>query len=76
VARLPRKLRLIATSDLAGFDKLRYVLNRARRGAGLVTYRLRGSVRIALRNGTTDSKVFDEVFLEQAYGPFWGRISA
>jgi FkbM family methyltransferase len=69
-----RKLRLVARSDLVSFDKLRYVLNSSGRGAGLVTYRLRSEANravttVALRKGTTDSKVFDEVFIEQAYAP-------
>ena len=73
-----RKLRLIARSRLVGTsDKLRYILNESnasRRSAGLATYRLRGGTNhvattIALRKGTTDSKVFDEIFLEQVYAP-------
>jgi len=72
-----RKLRLIARSELIGIDKLRYILNESNtsgRGPGLATYRLRGGMyhvaaTIALRRGTTDFKVFDEIFLEQAYAP-------
>lgn len=62
-----RKLRLIAGSDLASPDKLAYLLNPGGNGAGLLTYRLQGGRSVALRKGTTDSKVFDEVFLEGAY---------
>jgi len=70
VARLynvVRKLRLIAQSELAGIEKLRYAMNPSGRGTGLATYRLRGRVSVALRKATTDFKVFDEVFVEQAY---------
>jgi FkbM family methyltransferase len=71
---IARKLWLIAQSDLAGIDKLRYVLNPAGQGAGLAAYRLRGGVNrvfttIVLRKGTTDFKVFDEIFVERAYAP-------
>ncbi len=69
VAGILRKLRLIAGSDLANFDMLRYAMNAADQGSGLFTYRLRGNVSVSLRRGTTDSKVFDEIFVERAYGP-------
>jgi FkbM family methyltransferase len=69
LGRVARKLRLIATSDLLTGDKLRYLLSIANQGAGVLTYRLRGGVSVALRNGTTDSKVFDEIFVERAYAP-------
>jgi FkbM family methyltransferase len=64
-----RKLRLIAASDLAGLDKLRYAVNARGRGTGLVTYRLRGGASVALRKGTTDFEVFDEIFVERVYAP-------
>jgi FkbM family methyltransferase len=67
-----RKLRLIARSELVGIDKLRYILNASiasGRGAGLATYRLRGGTLVVLRRGTTDFKVFDEIFVERAYAP-------
>jgi FkbM family methyltransferase len=66
-----RKLRRIAQSELAGVDKLRYALNheRQRVASAVLTYRLRGGVSIALRRGTTDFKVFDEIFVERAYEP-------
>jgi FkbM family methyltransferase len=72
IARIARKLRLIAASDLVNRDKLRYVLNPAGHGAGVRTYRLRGgrsgaAVSVRLRMGTTDSRVFDEIFLERVY---------
>jgi len=41
---------------------------RQRVASGL-TYRLQGGVSITLRRGTTDSKVFDEIFVERAYAP-------
>ena len=66
---IARKLRLIAQSDLAGIDKLRYAMNASGRDARPVTYRLRGGASVALRQGTTDFKVFDEIFLAQAYAP-------
>jgi len=74
LGRIARKLWLIAVSDLATGDKFRYLMNAARGGAGVFTYRLRGGVNhvgatIALRQGTTDSKVFDEILVERAYGP-------
>jgi len=64
-----RKLRLIARSELVGIDKVRYAMNASRQGAGLATYRLPGGISVSLRRGTTDFKVFDEIFLEQAYAP-------
>jgi FkbM family methyltransferase len=68
IAGIVRKLRLIAASDLRNCDKLRYVVNAIRQGSGVLTYRLRGGVSVALRKGATDSKVFDEIFVERAYG--------
>ncbi len=67
--RIVRKLRLIAASDLVNADKLRYVLHAGRRGSGLLRYRLRGGGSVVLRKGATDSKVFDEIFVERAYAP-------
>jgi FkbM family methyltransferase len=69
VSRIVRKLRLIAASDLVMVDKLRYLLDPSRQGSGLFTYRLRGGRTAMLRKGTTDFKVFDEIFVEQAYAP-------
>src|SRR5579864_6362327 len=74
LGRIARKLRLIAVSDLVPGDKLRYVLHAAGGGKGVRTYRLQGGVNrlgtsIALRQGATDSKVFDEIFVEQVYAP-------
>ena len=68
IAGIVRKLRLVAASDLRSFDKLRYVVNAARQGSGVLAYSLRGGASVALRQGTTDPKVFDEIFVERAYG--------
>src|SRR5580704_17179033 len=67
LAGIARKLRLIAASDLVRRDQLRYALRSAGRGADIFRYRLRGGVSVALRKGTTDSKVFDEIFVERVY---------
>jgi FkbM family methyltransferase len=67
LAKIARKLWRIAVSDLVNRDKLRYVLNLAAQGTAVSTYRLRGGVSVRLRMGTTDSKVFDEIFLERVY---------
>jgi FkbM family methyltransferase len=69
-----RKLCLIVQSELAGIDKLRYAMNASGHGAGLATYRLRGGICVALRKDTTDFKVFDEIFVEQAYAPCVARL--
>jgi FkbM family methyltransferase len=67
--RIVRKLRLVASADLSCGAKLRYLLNAFGRHADPLTYRLRGGGSVALRRGTTDPKVFDEIFLERAYQP-------
>ena len=69
LARILRKLRLIAASDLVTRDQFRYALDWAGWGstAGLVSYRLRSGASVALRGGTTDGKVFDEIFVERVY---------
>jgi FkbM family methyltransferase len=64
LGRIARKLRLIASSDLVMRDKFLYALRVDAR-----TYRLQGGTAIALRKGTTDAKVFDEIFVERVYGP-------
>lgn len=59
-----RKIRSILTSDLALFDKIKYfgrILTQHR------TYRLKGGAVIRLREGSTDWKVFDEIFIERVY---------
>jgi len=66
-------LRQLLGSDLAWFDRGVYLLDRAwdrltgRPGKGVRRYRLRGGGAVFLRCGSTDRKVFDEVFLEQIY---------
>lgn len=52
-----------------GRDKLLYTLHAAGRSTGFVTYRLQGGAAVALRSGTTDHKVFDEIFVEGVYKP-------
>jgi FkbM family methyltransferase len=71
IARIARKLRLIAASDLATPDKIRYALR-----AGKSTYTLRGGASVKLRQGTTDAKVFDEIFVEQVYAPSLAALPA
>jgi FkbM family methyltransferase len=72
--RLFRKLRRIWDSDLAGPDVLWYLLGEVLERTGMQTaersYRLRDGSTVFLRQGTTDCKVFDEVFIEQIYAPF------
>jgi FkbM family methyltransferase len=67
LARIARKLRLIAASELLKRDQLRYALRSTGRRADVIRYRLRGGVSVALRRGTTDAKVFDEIFIERVY---------
>jgi FkbM family methyltransferase len=67
LTRIARKLHLIAASDLAHRDKFRYALRCSRFGGEFFTYRLRGGVSVALRKGSTDAKVFDEIFVERVY---------
>src|SRR5580698_5382299 len=64
LARIVRKLRLIAASDLVARDQFLYALR-----AEVTTCRLRGGASVALRSGTTDGKVFDEIFIERVYAP-------
>ncbi len=72
--RLFQKLRRILQSDLAGLDVLWYLLDEGLERAGLRTsersYRLRDGSTVFLRRGTTDCKVFDEVFIDRIYEPF------
>ena len=42
---------------------------RQQAASGLLTYQLRDAASIALRRGTADFKVFDEIFVERAYAP-------
>ena len=73
-ARL-RKIRRIAASELAGADRLWYILDEALERLGMLTsgdrvYRLADGSVVSLRAGTTDSKVFEEVFVDRIYAPF------
>jgi FkbM family methyltransferase len=74
--RIARKLRRIAASDLVNSDKLRYVLHAVGRRSPALRYRLRGGLPVVLRKGTTDSKLFDEIFIEQAYAPCVSALPA
>jgi FkbM family methyltransferase len=71
LVRIARKLRLIAASDLVRRDQVRYALASAGwgRAGGDESYRLRGGGSTVLRKGTTDAKVFDEIFIERVYAP-------
>ena len=73
---IARKLWRIARSELVGIDKLRYAINASGHGVGLAIYDLRGGITVTLRKGTTDFKVFDEVFVECAYAPCVARLPA
>jgi FkbM family methyltransferase len=73
------KLDRIANSDLAALDQLKYLVDEllerlgiGNRGARV--YRLKDGTWVHLRGGTTDSKVFDEVFIDQIYAPFANAI--
>jgi len=77
LAKIARKLRLIAASDLATRDKFRYAMRWAglsHRSADVITYRLRAGASVALRKGTTDYKVFDEIFVERVYARGLARL--
>jgi FkbM family methyltransferase len=69
LARIVRKLRLIAASDLAPRDQFLYALRLDGWRADVTTRRLRGGASVVLRKGTTDGKVFDEIFIERVYAP-------
>src|SRR5271165_5124285 len=74
-----RKLSLVASSELLWFDKLRYAWDtltwhRAPAGHEFREYRLRGGMSIRLREGSTDSKVFEEIFIDRAYAPCLGAL--
>jgi FkbM family methyltransferase len=76
LARIVRKLRLIAASDLVTRDQFRYALRAAGWRADAATWRLRGGAAVALRKGTTDGKVFDEIFIERVYAPALAALPA
>lgn len=73
-ARISRKWRQIASSELSATGKIAYGLDlalgffRSSSRQGHQEYRLKGGATVALREGSTDRKVFDEVFLENTYG--------
>jgi FkbM family methyltransferase len=70
LARAVRKLRLILGSDLTFAAKVRYLMGRA----GIRTCRLTGGMRVALRPGSTDWQVFEEIFIEGAYSRWLDAI--
>lgn len=66
-------------SDLAGLDQVRYLVDKilemaGMRARGSRVYRLQDGTWIHLRAGTTDSKVFDEIFIDQIYASFTNSI--
>jgi len=69
------KLRRLFRSDLLWRDQAAYLFDEAwdrltgLSGTGVRRYRLRGGGAVSLRCGSTDRKVFDEIFLEQIYAP-------
>ncbi|MEO5924394.1 MAG: FkbM family methyltransferase [Bryobacteraceae bacterium] len=72
--RFFHKLRRIVKSDLARADVFWYLLDEVLERAGMQTsersYRLRDGSTVFLRQGTTDGKVFEEVFIDEIYAPF------
>jgi FkbM family methyltransferase len=69
------KLRRILRSDLARMDRFWYIFDQLLERVGMETsgpcvYRLHDHSTVFLRSGTTDRKVFDEVFIDQIYAPF------
>jgi FkbM family methyltransferase len=81
-ARISRKWRQIASSELSFTGKFAYSLDlalgffRSSSRQGHQKYRLKGGATVALREGSTDRKVFDEVFLENTYGGLAASSSA
>jgi FkbM family methyltransferase len=64
------KLDRIANSDLAGLDRVKYLVDEILGRLGTrreSVYRLRDGTWVYLRDGTTDRKVFDEIFIEEIY---------
>jgi FkbM family methyltransferase len=72
-ARIRRKWSQIASSELSLTGKFAYSLDlalglfRSSARQGHRKYRLKGGATVALREDSTDRKVFDEVFLENIY---------
>jgi len=71
-----KRLKALLASDLVWRSRLRYlaeVLMRRCWGPASrdpIDFRLRGGGRVRLRLGTTDFKVFEEIFVRQVYGRF------
>ena len=73
------KLRRIFRSDLYLLDCFKFVFDEIRdriglHGVPLRNYGLTGGARVYLRWGSTDAKVFDEVFFEKIYEPLAAAI--
>ena len=76
------KLRRLLGCDLLWRDRAAYLFDEgwdrligvAR--TGVRRYRLRGGGAVLLRHGSTDRRVFDEVFLEKIYAPGIARFAA
>lgn len=70
-----RKVLRLSRSGLAGADRFWYLMDEVLERTGLLAvglrvYRLRDGSTVYLRPGTTDSKVFEEVFLDGIYARF------
>jgi FkbM family methyltransferase len=73
---LARKLRQIWASDLTTGSKLAFLVDEVRErlgGSAVRQYSLKGGASVTLRPRTTDSKVFEEVFLDKIYAPYARR---
>jgi FkbM family methyltransferase len=75
IARALAKIGRILRSDLAGMDRIWFLLHEALERIGLQatgvrSYTLRDGARVSLRAGSTDAKVFEEVFIDHIYAPF------
>ena len=77
-----RKLRRIAECELVlaskfryGFDLAAASLLRRSSAAGYREYRMRGGTSVVLRRNSTDGKVFEEVFVENAYTAYAKNIA-
>jgi FkbM family methyltransferase len=72
------KLNRVVNSDLAGLDQVKYLIDEVAERLGLTrgarVYRLRDGTWVHLRADTTDGQVFDEVFIQEIYGPFASTI--
>jgi FkbM family methyltransferase len=70
-----RKIRRVAACDLVLASKFRYLLD-LEAGfffpatlKGYREYRMQGDISVALRENSTDGKVFEEIFIEKTYAP-------